>query len=256
MEIVSSKLEFCRAIGGSEQILALLDLLPDAYVFGKDKDGKFVFANQAIVQALGLRREADLLGHTDFDFFDTDLAERYREEDRLVMTTAEPLLERVWLVPDQDGTLHWYLSNKHPLFDTDGRVIGVAGVMREFDKAGSAVGPYRKLSPVLSFVQEHYRSPIAMADLAACIDVSVSTLERTFKSLFGITPSTYVTRVRLHAAKRALIHSGDTINEIALDCGFYDQSHFTKKFRAAFGSTPSAYREEHRSSLSRDVGGV
>lgn len=240
----TAKTDFFRKLAGGDQIAALFDQLGDTYVFGKDRAGRFVFANRVLVEALGYLKEADILGRTDFDLFDPDLAERYRQEDSLVMTTAAPLVDQVWLVPNRDGTLHWYLSTKRPLFDRDGSVIGIAGVMRDFDRAGHAVGPYRKLSPVLAHVQEHYPEKLTVADLANLAEVSVSTLERSFAKVFGISPTGYLTRVRLHAARRALLETDRPIGDIAVECGFYDQSHFTKSFREAMGRTPSRFRKE------------
>ena len=248
--------EFQSRIGDPAQIASLFDHLPDTYFFGKDEEGRFVFANPALLEALGLKAPEEILGRTDFDFFDPVLAERYREEDRLVMKTGEPLADRVWLVPNRDGTLHWYVSSKQPIFDRGGEVIGIVAVMRDFDRAGSAVGPYRRISPVLAHVQDHYRESIEVKDLAGLIGVSVSTLERTFRELFGITPLAYLTRVRLHAARRLLAETDRSINDIALDTGFYDQSHFTKKFRGHFGTTPSAYRKDRAADRSRGAGGV
>ena len=240
MQSSDSQADFAAKLGGADQLARLFDHLPEIYFFVKNAEGRFVFANRSILDALGLPDESAIVGKTDYDLFDSDLAARYLEEDNLVMRTREPVVDRVWLVPDRDGTLHWYLSSKRPLFGSGGEVLGIAGVMRDFDRAGSAVGPYRRVSPVLSWVQEHYHEPISVADLADLIDTSVSTLERTFKELFAISPSAYVTRVRLHAARRALAETDDSINDVALDCGFYDQSHFTKKFRATFGTDPVA----------------
>jgi PAS domain S-box-containing protein len=254
MNSATIKTDFLDQMGNGAQIAHLFDHLPETYFFGKNRDGEFVFANQAIIAALGIEKETEILGKTDFDLFDGDLARKYRDEDRLVMQSGEPLVNQVWLVPHQDGTLHWYLSSKRPLFSESGKVIGIAGVMRDFEKAGSAVGPYRKLSPVLERVQSGYSERLTVDELAELAGVSVSTLERTFRKLFSVSPTGYLTRVRLHAAKRALLETDESINSIALDCGFYDQSHFTKKFRAAFGQTPSKYR--HGSVERGEVGGI
>lgn len=256
MSAITFQEDFRARIADPGQIAALFNYLPETYFFGKDEEGRFVFANPALLEALGLNDERQILGRSDYDFFDPVLAERYREEDRLVMTTGEPLSDRVWLVPNRDGTLHWYVSSKQPLFDRDGAVIGIVGVMRDFDRAGSAVGPYQRISPVLAHVQSHYRESIEVKDLAGLIGVSVSTLERTFRDLFGITPLAYLTRVRLHAARRLLLETDLSINEIALETGFYDQSHFTKRFRSHFDRTPSAFRRERAAIRNRGAGGV
>lgn len=248
--------EFLARMGDTTQLPALFDLLPETYFFVKDDQGRFIFMNQALLQALGMKTSADITGKTDFDLFDADLAERYRDEDRLVMKSNSMLKDQVWLVPNRDGTLHWYLSSKAPIHDRDGAVIGIAGVMRDFAKAGSALGPYRKLSPVLRHIQDNYPDTIEVGDLAEIAEVSVSTLERSFKKLFQLTPSQYLMRVRLHAARRALAETDQDINRIALDCGFCDQSHFTKKFRAAFGLTPSQFRKAADRRDGREARGI
>ena len=61
-----------------------------------------------------------------------------------------------------------------------------------------------------------------------------------------MTPMQYVLRVRINAASEALTTSDRTIAEIAVACGFYDQSYFTKQFRRQFGHTPTAYRERYQ----------
>jgi AraC-like DNA-binding protein len=78
------------------------------------------------------------------------------------------------------------------------------------------------------------------------IGLSVSQFDRRFKKLYQMTPMQYVLRVRLNAASEAISTSDRSIAEIALACGFYDQSYFTKQFRRQFAETPSAYRERYR----------
>ncbi|MEM7698678.1 MAG: AraC family transcriptional regulator, partial [Verrucomicrobiota bacterium] len=212
----------------------------------KDLGGRFVFVNQSLLRALGIKDIDQLLGHDDFDLFDPKLAEQYQAEDRLVITTGSPITNQVWLVPHPDGTLHWYLSSKSPLRDPKGEVIGVAGIMRDFDHAGELVGPYRELSPAITYAQNHYCEAVSISDLAKETRLSVSTLERRFKSLFKISPSTYLIRLRLHRARRLLSETTDPISEIATECGFYDQSHFTKIFRREVGMTPKRFRNGDR----------
>ncbi len=248
---------FSQKLSSPLEITKLFDLLPEAYCFSKDKNGKFTFANCALLEAIGLRKPSELLGKTDYDFFDSALAEEYINEDRLVMKTREPLLDRVWLVPNKDGTLHWYVSSKMPLFDKAGAVIGIAGVMRDFERAGQAVGPYRAISPVLAYIQANYDKRISTDEMAAQVKTSTSTLERRFRKLFQMSPSNYLQRVRLHAARRLLTETEEELSVIAIECGFYDQSHFTKVFRGMYSQTPRAFRKDWKETVSRHApGGV
>ena len=65
--------------------------------------------------------------------------------------------------------------------------------------------------------------------------------------LLGMSPTDYVTKLRVLLARRALERSDQAVGAIALDLGFYDQSHFTRVFRRATGLTPLAYRQRFRS---------
>jgi AraC-like DNA-binding protein len=88
----------------------------------------------------------------------------------------------------------------------------------------------------------HYGEPIAVADLATRTHLSPSQLQREFRRLFGMSVGDYLLRVRLIMARRRLEATLDPVGQIALDCGFYDQSHFTRAFRAETGLRPLEYR--------------
>lgn len=65
-------------------ILALFSALGDVYFFMKDREGRFIGANQLQLEKLGLKREAELIGKTDFDFFPSYMITRYADDDAQV----------------------------------------------------------------------------------------------------------------------------------------------------------------------------
>ena len=65
----------------------------DLYVFSKDLEGKFTFFNNKLLSRLGVRSERDILGKTDYDFFDKKLADEYRAEDH---PEHDRLLKQPW----------------------------------------------------------------------------------------------------------------------------------------------------------------
>ncbi len=235
--------QFCEQLDDRSRFIELFRFLPDVYFFCKDREGRFIFANQAEAEAFGVGSIDDIIGKTDFDFFEPELAEKYLQEDRQVMETGTPVDNKAWLVPNMQGRLNWYLSSKMPLYSTDGQVIGIAGVMRDLSVSGTVLDPYRQFSEVLSYVQEHYADKIEVGDLASTAHMSVSTLERKFSELFHISPMQYVMQVRLQAASEMLVHTTKSVGEIAIDCGFYDQSHLTRHFKTAREMTPLQYRK-------------
>ena len=62
-------------------LAGLLEALPDIYFFAKDLRGEFVATNAATLDALGLRRESEMLGKTDYDVVPAEIADEYREQD-------------------------------------------------------------------------------------------------------------------------------------------------------------------------------
>ena len=62
------------------------------------------------------------------------------------------------------------------------------------------------------------------------------------KRFFGLTPSQFIAKTRIAAASRLLRETEQSIADIALACGFYDQSAFTRTFRAMTGVTPTQFR--------------
>lgn len=233
---------FFRDHAMADNIAALFDHLPRVYLFVKDRQHRLVKVNRGFLLLHGFASEADVLGKTDHDFHPPALASQYVEEDQHVMKSRHALPDRVWLVRGADGMPRWYYSTKLPLLNRRGAVIGVAGVMRPYEQAGDAPGDYHRLTPVCEYVLAHFAQPITVGDLARRAHFSVSQLQREFQRLFGMAPSEYLLRVRLLMARRALEQSAAPAGQIALDCGFYDQSHFNRAFRAATGLRPLDYR--------------
>ncbi len=236
---------FLARLNGPLDMTRLLDYLPEVYFYCKDAQSRFVTVNRTFFQIVSADREEDVIGKTDYDFFPTDLAEQYVAEDRRVMGQRTPIPNQAWLVPDRQGSLRWYLSSKTPLFDASGEVIGIAGVMRDYAKAGAALQPYQEMQQVVDHVLQSYGSRLEVPDLAHMAHLSISQFDRRFKRLFGLTPQQFILRVRIHAACRAITSTRRSISQIAQQTGFCDQSYFTKQFRKLMGKTPSGYRKAY-----------
>lgn len=79
--------------------------------------------------------------------------------------------------------------------------------------------------------------------IAADINMSYATYLRFFKQVCGKTPGDYLLLCRINKAKRLLEFTDRSIVDIALECGFYDSSHFVKSFKRFTGITPKMYRQ-------------
>ncbi len=110
------------------QQTAILNNIPDI-AWLKDKESRFIAVNKPFADACGVSPE-NLVGKTDFDIWQKDLAEGYSADDREVMETGkrkhveEPLI-------DKDGRKTWIETIKTPIYDDRGKVIGSTGIARD-----------------------------------------------------------------------------------------------------------------------------
>jgi PAS domain S-box-containing protein len=111
-------------------LYAVIDGLPDR-IYAKDRECRFILNNLQHIRALGAAGQQEVLGRTDGDFREPQIAEQMLAEDRAIVETGHPLLnhEEVRLLPD--GTPHYFLASKVPLRDDDGRITGLVGVTRD-----------------------------------------------------------------------------------------------------------------------------
>lgn len=228
----------------SAPLWQLVELLPDIAFFVKNRDSEFIYANARFVRMMGAARLEELLGRTDFDFSPRDLAEAFVRDDRMVMRTGRPLVNKVELVPNEDGTIRWHVTSKVPLRDERGEIVGVAGYTRDLQRAGATLRRYSELSPVMEYIERHLAERIRARDLAEIAHLSVSQFERRFRRTFHMTPRQYILRARIGAACRMLARSEAKLTEVALACGFYDHSHLSHHFRRAVGIPPGAFRRQ------------
>ncbi|MBD2465703.1 helix-turn-helix transcriptional regulator [Oscillatoria sp. FACHB-1407] len=102
--------------------------------------------------------------------------------------------------------------------------------------------PQHKLNQVLEYIQVHLDQDIKLIDLADCVGMSQYYFCRLFKQSMGVSPHQFMLQQRIERAKQLLQQKDLTIADIALSCGFKNQSHFTTLFRKFIGSTPKAFR--------------
>lgn len=85
--------------------------------------------------------------------------------------------------------------------------------------------------------------------LGATLGVTRRTLERKLKREVGVTPGQLVAYARLDRARHRLLETTLPLAEIALQCGYYDQAHFTHAFQSLAYETPAAYRKRKLSQI-------
>lgn len=94
---------------------------------------------------------------------------------------------------------------------------------------------------IRQYLEEHYAENISLDTLAKLIYCSRYQLLRLFTKELGVSPYRYLQSIRISASKK-LLGSGMSVHEVALACGFSDQSHYTHYFKSFTGITPKQYQ--------------
>jgi len=104
---------------------SLVETLPQN-IFRKDLNGRFTFANKRFCQSLGVKLE-ELVGKTDFDFYPPELANKYKNDDLLVIRTGKTF-ETIEENQPPGGSKMYVQVCKTPIRDADGKIIGIQGI--------------------------------------------------------------------------------------------------------------------------------
>jgi len=225
----------------------LFDRVPDVVFFVKDLHGRYRVVNQTLVTRCGGRSKNDLLDRTAREVFPAPLGIRFLEQDLAVCRTGSAITLQLELHLYPTRLEGWCLTDKIPLRDHEGVVVGLAGISRDLHPTGEDAEGFAELAAVLDHTRDRFGSQLRVEDLARIAGLSIYQLNRRLRLLFGITASQLLTKTRIDAASAMLRTTSRPVADIAHACGYFDQSAFSRVFRRTAGLTPRQYRERHHS---------
>lgn len=267
--------QFFGLDGGTLRSSSGLPVTPDA-VLSQIDGGDYLF----VMPSYGFREHAS--PHTLRVLRAS--AERWRV--LVGLDTGAWLLAAAGLLDHCRATIHWdereALAEAFPeitvlpeRFVMDGNRITCGGVSTAFDLLLDLItrhhgpmlslevaslfmhaspGPMRGLRPsadaaihaAVGYMRQNLEAPLKIGDLAAHLGLTRKALTRLFHAHLGAPPIAIAKAIRLREARRLIEHSGFSIAEIAMRCGYADPSAMTRAYRAEFGQAPSWGRKKRQ----------
>lgn len=148
---INEKLSVERSRLGEERSLlkALIDTVPD-YIYVKDLESRFVFANPGVAQLMGAGTPEALYGKTDHDFYPKPIADNFLRGELTLLHTGKPMQNVEELAVDPEGHELHVLTTKVPLHGASGEMIGIAGISRNITE-------FKQMEKALREAEQKYR---------------------------------------------------------------------------------------------------
>ncbi|NJM15685.1 MAG: PAS domain-containing protein, partial [Bacteroidales bacterium] len=119
-----------RLMNERNQLRTLIDNMPDVIYF-KDKEARFITANKTIIKVMKAGTLENLVGKTDFDFYEEGLAQRFYNDDMEIIKSGQPIINKEEPGFDMYGKQIYVSTTKIPLKNSKGEAIGMVGIGRD-----------------------------------------------------------------------------------------------------------------------------
>ena len=139
----------------------------------------------------------------------------------------------------------WKLSSRgygNIGMELDGKCLEILGCFRRMSVEGEGQAYRDIVDKAVTHINEHFAEDIDIAELAARFNCSEGHFYRLFRKRIGMTPVSYISKIRIQNAVQWLKRSDLAISEIASLVGYHDQFYFSRVFRKVCGSSPKSFR--------------
>ena len=165
-----------------DQVLVtnLLDNCEDMIYF-KDMNSKFLCCSQSLADRLGARSTEDMIGKCDFDFFTSECAQGFFEDEQAIIRSGVPVIGQAEREPRLDGTSTWVTSTKMPLRGLSGETIGTFGISRDITEKKQVELELEKTNKQLVHASRH----AGMAEVATNVIHNVGNVLNSVNTSFS-----------------------------------------------------------------------
>lgn len=233
-------------IGSVSLLLPLFDTLPNVVFFVKDDQARYQLANKTLLKRCKVSKHEDIIGYTTEQMFSNAQGKDYIMQDMRVLRDGKLIVDNLELHSYASGQLGWCITNKLPIYNNKQQIIAMVGISVDIDEDNERIlRKHCRLAEVAQFIRDHLDQKISMAQLAKLANLSVSQLERTFKTVLNMSPLQFVQKLRLEYAIKLLAVPEMSVTKISLNCGYSDHSAFSRQFKQFTGMPPSKFRKTY-----------
>ncbi len=162
VDITRRKMADLHAMEDRDLFRNLINHLPDN-IYYKNRESRFVMANEATARKMGVRTPSDLIGCKDTHFFSADTVEVAREEELEIMRTGVPITNRIHKESWKGGESSWCRLSKFPWFAADGTVKGIVGISSDITQLIETQQRYRLMAEQLDQRNRALEKEISLA---------------------------------------------------------------------------------------------
>ena len=148
VDITRRKMADLHAMEERDLFRTLINYLPDNIYF-KNRESRFVIANEATARKMKVRTPSDLIGSRDSNFFDPEMCEIARTEEAEIMATGKPITNRIHHEKWKGGKSTWGRVSKFPWYAADGTVKGIVGISSDVTRLIQTQQRYQRLAKQL-----------------------------------------------------------------------------------------------------------
>lgn len=102
-----------------------------------------------------------------------------------------------------------------------------------------------RVRSAIAHMEQRLNTPLGIDEVARRVGLSARQLDRAFRTALGVSPGAFQLGLRLRYGAFLLVHTTDSVTNIAMATGFSDGAHFARQFRVGTGTTPTAFRRSN-----------
>lgn len=188
----------------------------------------------------------ELLGHILFSS-GGDLARIRNQIDELLTMMSRTAANAGVKAGVIEGIVSQYRLEQNGKADFDALCMGITNAMHRFHEAIFSDESCRQRDTIhcaIRYIQANYSKKLTLQSIAQELSISQCYLSRQFKKELGVSLTQFINHLRIEKSKQLLVETNLPLAEVAQQCGFEDQSYYTKVFGRLCAMTPLKYRRD------------